>query len=107
MPTDNSGTVPAAPVPVPDPPVDPNAPGPRLLALRLACGLSQQDIEDAARDLGMPRMARNYLGRIENGEGTDEASLLDRKVQVEVFIKENGWPGVGNVIAARKPRGSK
>jgi hypothetical protein len=30
--------------------------------------------------------------------------LVGRKVQVEVFIKENGWPGVGNVIAARKPK---
>lgn len=46
----------------------------------------------------------------EAGEGTpdsslpqDEGGLLGRKVQGEVFIKENGWPGIGNVIAARKP----
>lgn len=49
----------------------------------------------------------------EAGEGTPEAEkdapagLKGRKVQVEVFIKDNGWPGVGNVIAARKPKGRK
>jgi hypothetical protein len=44
----------------------------------------------------------------ENGEGTpDDAvrakdgGLLGRKVQTEVFVKENGWPGVGNVVAPR------
>lgn len=48
----------------------------------------------------------------ENGEGTpdDEADvekggLLGRVAQVEVFVKENGWPGIGNVIKARKRRG--
>lgn len=46
----------------------------------------------------------------EAGEGTPDseeeapAGLIGRKVQVEVFVKENGWPGVGNVIAARKPK---
>lgn len=41
----------------------------------------------------------------EAGEGTpDDAEdaplgLLGRKAQLEVFIKENGWPGVGNVVA--------
>lgn len=44
----------------------------------------------------------------ENGEGSpDEADLIGRKVQVEVFVKENGWPGIDKVIAARKPRGKK
>lgn len=43
----------------------------------------------------------------ENGEGVNEDSLVGRKVQVEVFVKENGWPGIGNVIAARKSRSSK
>jgi hypothetical protein len=43
----------------------------------------------------------------EAGQGTDEEALLNRKVQVEVFVKENGWPGIGNVIAARKARSSK
>lgn len=41
----------------------------------------------------------------ENGEGTpDDAvqapeGLLGRGAQLEVFVKENGWPGVGNVVA--------
>jgi len=44
----------------------------------------------------------------EAGEGTpDDAlrakdgGLLGRKGQLEVFVKENGWPGVGNVVAPR------
>lgn len=45
--------------------------------------------------------------KFEAGEGTDESELIDRKVQVEVFVKENGWPGIGNVIPARKARSSK
>jgi len=47
----------------------------------------------------------------ENGEGTPDSEedasnggLLGRKVQVEVFINDAGWPGVGNVLAPRKPR---
>lgn len=47
----------------------------------------------------------------ENGEGTpdsetdtDEGGLLNRKCQVEVFINDNGWPGVGNVMPPRKPK---
>ena len=43
----------------------------------------------------------------EAGEGVDEESLKGRKCQVEVFVKENGWPGIGNVIAARGKRSSK
>lgn len=41
----------------------------------------------------------------ENGEGTpDDAEqapegLLGRGAQLEVFTKESGWPGVGNVVA--------
>lgn len=38
----------------------------------------------------------------EAGEGTDEKVLLNRKVQVEVIVKENGWPGVGNVLPAKR-----
>lgn len=38
----------------------------------------------------------------EAGNGTDEKELLGRKVQVEVIIKENGWPGVGNVLPEKK-----
>lgn len=46
----------------------------------------------------------------ENGEGTPVAEadapegLKGRKVQLEVFINDKGWPGVGNVIPARKAR---
>jgi hypothetical protein len=38
----------------------------------------------------------------EEGEAVDEDALIDRKVQVEVFIKEGGWPGVGNIVPGRK-----
>lgn len=40
----------------------------------------------------------------EAGEGVKEADLIGRIVQGEVFVKENGWPGIGNIIAARKKR---
>lgn len=42
----------------------------------------------------------------EAGEGVNEEALKGRKCQVEVFVKENGWPGIGNVIPARKSRQS-
>jgi hypothetical protein len=42
--------------------------------------------------------------KFEAGEGTDEEKLLDRKVQVEVFINGNGWPGIGNVIAKQSSK---
>lgn len=41
----------------------------------------------------------------EEGEGTPDdaerapAGLLGRGAQLEVFTKESGWPGVGNVVA--------
>lgn len=41
----------------------------------------------------------------EQGEGVDEDSLIGRIVQVEVFVKPNGWPGIGNIIKARTKRG--
>jgi hypothetical protein len=44
------------------------------------------------------------FAQFEAGEGVDEDALKGRKAQVEVFVKENGWPGIGNVIAARKAR---
>jgi hypothetical protein len=50
----------------------------------------------------------------ENGEGTpdsevdtNDGGLLNRKCQVEVYTNDNGWPGVGNVLPARKPKKSK
>lgn len=46
------------------------------------------------------------FAKFEAGEGVDEEAMVGRTVQVEVFVKENGWPGIGNVIAARKSRKS-
>jgi hypothetical protein len=46
----------------------------------------------------------------ENGEGTPDSDedaplgMLGRKAQGEVFVKENGWPGLGNVV---QPRGGQ
>lgn len=34
----------------------------------------------------------------------DEEQFIGRIVQVEVFIKDSGWPGVGSIIAPRKRR---
>ena len=43
----------------------------------------------------------------EAGNGCpNEDALIGRKVQGEVFIKESGWPAIGNIIAARAPRRS-
>lgn len=56
-------------------------------------------------------LTKDEYAAFENGAGTpddavtaSEGGLLGRKVQTEVFIKENGWPGVGNIVA---PRGSQ
>lgn len=38
----------------------------------------------------------------EAGEGMDEEALKGRKVQGEVIVKENGWPGLANVLPAKK-----
>jgi hypothetical protein len=38
--------------------------------------------------------------------GLDADVLRGRKVQVEIAIKDSGWPTVVNVLPARKPRGS-
>lgn len=58
-------------------------------------------------------LTKAEFNAFEAGEGTpddekdmSEGGLRGRIVQVEVFIKENGWPGVGSVIAARKARKS-
>ena len=37
----------------------------------------------------------------------DEKALLGRTVQVEVAIKDSGWPTIANVLAARKARPGK
>lgn len=44
----------------------------------------------------------------EGGEGIDEDSLIGRVVQVDVAIRDNGWPTISNVLPKRKRRaGSK
>lgn len=50
-------------------------------------------------------LTKAEFAAFEEGEGTPDdavdapAGLLGRKGQLEVFVKENGWPGVGNVVA--------
>lgn len=41
----------------------------------------------------------------EAGEGVDAEALLGRIVQVEIVIKDNGWPTITNVLAAPRKRG--
>lgn len=43
----------------------------------------------------------------ENGAKVVEKDLLDRVVQGEIFIKDNGWPGIGNVVGPRKKRSTR
>jgi hypothetical protein len=43
----------------------------------------------------------------EAGEGIDEKSIVGKKVQVEVSIKDNGWPSIAGVLPARVKRGAK
>jgi hypothetical protein len=38
------------------------------------------------------------------GEGVDAEALVGRVVQVEVGIKDNGWPTIASVLPARKKR---
>jgi hypothetical protein len=38
------------------------------------------------------------------GNGIDADALIGRKVQVEVIIRDTGWPTVVNVLPARKSR---
>lgn len=42
----------------------------------------------------------------EDGKGVDTDALEDRKVQVEVTIRDSGWPTIVNVLPARKARRS-
>lgn len=51
-------------------------------------------------------MTAGEFAAFEAGEGIDEDKLLGRTVQVEVAIKDNGWPTIGNVLPARKARKS-
>lgn len=52
-------------------------------------------------------LTKEEFAAFEAGQGTpDDAvaapeGLLGRKVQLEVFVKENGWPGIGNIVAPR------
>ena len=38
------------------------------------------------------------------GNGVKEENLKGRTVQGELFVKENGWPGVTSIVAARSRR---
>lgn len=40
-------------------------------------------------------------GTPDSETNVSEGGLLGRKAQLEVFVKENGWPGIGNVVAPR------
>lgn len=42
----------------------------------------------------------------EDGEGVDTDALIGRKAQVDVSIRDNGWPSIANVLPARKARRS-
>ena len=49
-------------------------------------------------------MSEDEFEAFKGGEGANADDLLGRIVQGEVFVKDNGWPGVTNIIAARKRR---
>ena len=38
------------------------------------------------------------------GEGVDESALIGRVAQIEVSVKENGWPSIANVLPPRAKR---
>ncbi len=44
------------------------------------------------------------FAQFEAGEGVDAQALLGRVVQVEVLIKENGWPTIANVLPAPRKK---
>lgn len=52
-------------------------------------------------------LTKAEYAQFEAGEPTPDSDvaapegLLGRKVQLEVIVKENGWPAVGNVVAPR------
>lgn len=52
-------------------------------------------------------MTAAEFAAFEAGDAVDEDALLDRKVQLEVFVKDSGWPGVDKVIAPRVARTAK
>ena len=43
----------------------------------------------------------------EAGDGVDEKAILGKTVQVEVSIKDNGWPAIANVLPPRVKRAAK
>jgi hypothetical protein len=47
-------------------------------------------------------MTGEEFGAFEAGEGVDAEALDGRMCQVQVVIKESGWPKVDDVIAARR-----
>lgn len=52
-------------------------------------------------------MTASEFAVFEAGEGVEAEELLGRIVQVEVAIKESGWPTIANVLPPRKSRKSK
>jgi hypothetical protein len=52
-------------------------------------------------------MSEDEFADFVEGKGVNAADLLGRTVQGEVYIKESGYPGVTNIIAARKRRASR
>lgn len=42
-----------------------------------------------------------------NGEGLDTDALVGRTAQVDITIRDNGWPTVANVLPKRKARRSR
>lgn len=52
-------------------------------------------------------MTPGEYAAFEAGEGVKAEDLLGRVVQVEVAIKDNGWPTIVNVLPPRKKRSSR
>lgn len=51
-------------------------------------------------------MTTEEFATFEAGNGVDAKALVGRVVQVEVTIKDNGWPTITNVLPPRKRRAS-
>lgn len=47
------------------------------------------------------------FAKFEAGLGVEAEAIIGRKVQVEVSIKDSGWPTIANVLPARKARKSR
>lgn len=47
-------------------------------------------------------LTKSEYAQFEAGEGIDAGALLGRRVQVQIEIKDSGWPKVVNVLPAAK-----